>query len=81
MSKSETGTNVVQKQKNTQLCWLYATAESIHSSMSVKLDQTELSEHDEEKAKNFLNQKSLVRTIRQEICFGLIPKTLKRKFS
>ena len=31
-------------------------------------------------AEKFLRQKGLSRIIRREICFGLIPKTLKRKF-
>ena len=32
------------------------------------------------KVEAFLHQSGLTRIIRREICFGLIPKTLKRKF-
>ena len=92
MTLSELGTErtIGPNQEDTLFCWLFAIANSIYSSMWAKLDMLRLFESvfnkllkniPDRKAEKFLNQQDLTRIIRREICFGLIPKTLKRKFS
>ena len=82
----------IENQGHTSFCWLFAVARSVVKSMWMKLGSSY--DPDPELIKNlgtvsdteiknratkFLQQKNLYQIVRREICFGLIPKTLKRK--
>ena len=90
MTESGTERTLGGIQGDTLLCWLFATANSLYSSMCVRLSKSSRGRYEDihkldensmifDKCFDFLHQENLIRTIRREICFGLIPKTLKRK--
>ena len=80
MSASGTERTLGSRQKDTLFCWLFALANSIKSSMCTKVGQNNCFDQSRSEVDSFLDRRDLTRVIRREICFGLVPKTLQRKF-
>ena len=95
VSLSKLGTESIkfEDQGDTQFCWLFALAQSIVASLRVRLGTAFymtkpvlsnflarvtniIVKHD---TSLFLKKRDINQVIRRELCFGLIPKTLKRK--
>ena len=93
MTLTKTGIETIENQGETSFCWLFAVARSIVRSMwmrsglilvvpprvSRKILVNVSSTETRNLAIEFLQRKKLYQIVRREICFGLIPKTLKRK--